>query len=70
MYTCQNCGVTAETASDLCKPDTENYVRKFCGTPTDQICNEKQGMMKFKCDYCGSWAVDADHLCDPRHIKA
>ncbi len=69
LYTCQNCGVTAETPGHLCKPTVEGQDSKFCGTPSDQICDDKQKMMAYKCETCDSLAADADHLCDPSQIR-
>lgn len=65
MYTCQNCGASAETAGNLCNPSTEEYESKFCGTSSEQVCDDKLETMKFQCDSCGSLSADAEHLCNP-----
>jgi hypothetical protein len=41
-YTCQNCGVTTDISKDLCNPINEGQGGKFCGTPSDRICDDKQ----------------------------
>jgi len=69
MYTCQNCGATADTSSSLCKPTSGEFESKFCGAPAEQVCEEKIKTMKYSCDACGSVSADAEHLCNPSLIK-
>ncbi len=68
-YTCQYCGVTAEISDDLCNPILDGQGVKFCNTPSDRICDDKQEMMAYKCDACGSLAADGDHLCFPKQDR-
>ena len=68
-YTCQNCGATADNANSLCKPTNEELDSKFCGVPTDQVCNEKLTTIKYTCDSCGSVSVDAERLCNPSMVS-
>lgn len=68
-YTCQNCGATAHSSKTLCHPTKEEVESKFCGTPTDQVCEERLATMKYSCEDCGSVSADAEHLCSPSRIK-
>jgi len=68
MFTCQKCGASAENSSNLCSPTTEEHESKFCGTTSDQVCEDKIGTMKYQCDSCGSVSADAEHLCNPSQI--
>lgn len=68
-YTCQSCGSTADNSRNLCNPALEEFENKFCGTPADQVCEEKLTTMKYSCNACGSVSADAEHLCDPREIN-
>jgi hypothetical protein len=69
MYTCQNCGATADDSSRLCKPSSEEQETKFCGIPTKQICEEEVSPMNYKCVACGSMSAFVEHLCSPSLIK-
>ncbi len=68
-YTCQNCGASAYNSKSLCNPTSDDDEFKFCGTPSDQICEDKLVTMKYSCDDCGSISADAEHLCSPSRIK-
>jgi len=68
-YTCQNCGVSADTPNNLCDPINEEIGNKFCGNSADQVCNDTLGTMKYSCDTCGSIAADASHLCSPSRMR-
>ncbi len=68
-YTCQNCGTSAEFSSNLCNPTNEEVGNKFCGSPADQVCDDKLQTMKYSCDACGSVSADAEHLCNPSQIR-
>jgi hypothetical protein len=69
MYTCQNCGTSAENSKNLCSPAAEEHENKFCGAPSDQVCEDKRETMRFQCDSCGSVSADAEHLCSPSELK-
>jgi predicted RNA-binding Zn-ribbon protein involved in translation (DUF1610 family) len=69
LYTCENCGTSAEDRNSLCRPTTEEHESKFCGAPTDQVCDDKRTAMRFQCDSCGSVSADAEHLCNPSEIR-
>lgn len=68
-YSCQNCGATADNLNSLCNPTNEEHESKFCGTPSEQVCEEKLTVMKYSCDVCGSLSADAEHLCNPKAIR-
>ena len=69
MYTCQNCGASAEEISNLCNPTGEEFDEKFCGAPALQVCEDKMDSMKFSCDACGSVSAEETYLCNPSPIK-
>lgn len=69
MYTCENCGTSAEDSNSLCRPAIEEHESKFCDAPAGQVCEDKRETMRFQCDSCGSVSADADHLCNPSEIK-
>ncbi len=69
MYTCQNCGASAEDINSLCNPTSEEFDEKFCGAPALQVCEDKMESMNFSCDSCGSVSADETNLCNPRAIK-
>lgn len=66
MFTCKNCGSTANDASRLCNPDFEVTPVKFCGSPSSEVCDGQKKAMKFSCDACGSLSASPDNLCSPR----
>ena len=68
-YTCQNCGATADNSNSLCNPTDEALDSKFCGVPTDQVCDEKLTTIKYTCDSCGSVSADAERLCNPSTVS-
>ena len=68
-YTCQNCGVSAEESSRLCRPSSEELSNKFCGAPATQVCNSKLVEMKYSCDACGSVSANPETLCNPSQIR-
>jgi hypothetical protein len=68
-YTCQNCGASAYNSKTLCNPTDEDVESKFCGTPSEQVCEDRLGAMKYTCEDCGSLSADAEHLCSPSRIK-
>jgi hypothetical protein len=68
-YTCQNCGASSYSSGALCNPTNEEVENKFCGTSSEEVCEEKISMMKYSCEDCGSLSADADHLCSPNRIS-
>jgi len=68
MYTCQNCGYTADNSSSLCNP-TEIIEDNLCGISEDMVCEDKLASMKYSCDACGKLSADAELLCDPNVIS-
>lgn len=69
MYTCENCGATADDSSRLCKPTSKEQEIKFCGVPANDVCEEKIPSVKYKCDSCGKMSAFVGHLCSPSLIK-
>ncbi len=69
MYTCQNCGATADDSSSLCKPTSEELDSKLCGVPATQVCEDKVTTMKYSCDACGSVSAFVECLCSPSVIR-
>lgn len=69
VYTCQDCGVAAESKNRLCNPSDEEREDKFCGVSPLLVCTEKRASMKYVCDACGSVSADAAHLCSPSKRK-
>jgi hypothetical protein len=65
LYTCGNCGTSAEDRNSLSRPTTEEHESKFCGAPADQVCDDKRETMRFQCDSCGRVSANAEHLCSP-----
>jgi hypothetical protein len=46
IYTCQNCGVAADTSSSLCNP-TDVIEDNLCGISRDKVCEDKLMTMKY-----------------------
>ncbi|MGD9949586.1 MAG: hypothetical protein AB7U29_14065 [Desulfobulbus sp.] len=69
MFTCKNCGSTANDANRLCSPDFDMTPKKFCGTSATEVCDGQKASMKFTCDACGSMSAQADNLCSPSTIR-
>ena len=51
-YKCQNCGISSEERSKLCKPVTE--IENLCAVPPESVCSGNSDEMKFSCNTCGS----------------
>lgn len=67
-YICENCGVVAEDAENLCNPLNEEYKRKLCSAADDEVCAAKTSAMKYSCATCGSVSAHPQHLCKPGKI--
>lgn len=68
MYSCRNCGASAEDSSKLCEPTSDGLNHKFCGASPEIICDSKLTDMKFVCTTCGSFSADPDTLCSPSQV--
>lgn len=68
MYTCKNCGVTADDSRSLCNP-TDVVEDNLCGIAADKVCEDKELAMKYSCAACGKVSSDAELLCDPTTIN-
>jgi len=69
IYTCKNCGVTAEDSTSLCNP-TDVVEDNLCGiADVDKVCEDKAAVMKYSCAACGKVSSDAELLCDPTTIN-
>lgn len=77
MYTCQNCGATADNSNSLCNP-IDIIKDNLCGISADHfttpsntsfdhstVCEEKRTTMKYFCAACGRQSADSELLCDP-----
>jgi len=68
-YTCQNCGVEAESESSLCNPIRDELEGKFCDIVVEEVCEDKNDIMRFACDACGRLSADSNYLCHPTQFK-
>jgi hypothetical protein len=68
VYSCRNCGASAEDSSKLCNPSDEPLNHKFCGASPEKICDGKLVDMTFVCTTCGSFSADSTTLCSPSQV--
>jgi len=69
VYSCRNCGASAEDSGKLCHPTKEELHHKFCGASPEKICDSKLVDMRFVCNTCGSFSADSATLCSPSQVE-
>lgn len=69
VYSCRNCGASAEDSGKLCNPTSEELNHKFCGASPEKICDGKLTDMRFVCTTCGSFSAAPDTLCSPSPVE-
>ena len=70
-YTCETCGVVAESPEYLCNPSQEEMDRNVCGDTkvnTAQMCRNVSWAVEYSCIRCGRLASEASLLCEASPI--